>query len=50
MVIPGEKDTLEKRYAKVIRRLGKGNEVEESSRSIARDMGFLDSRQQCNSL
>jgi hypothetical protein len=28
-VIPGEKDTREKRYVKVIRRLGKGNKVEE---------------------
>jgi hypothetical protein len=40
-VIPGEKDTWEKRYAKVIRRLGRGNKVEELMASLTQDVQFI---------
>jgi hypothetical protein len=41
MVIPGERDTWEKRYAKVIRRLGKGNKVEELMASLTQDVQVI---------
>jgi hypothetical protein len=41
MVIPGEKDTWEKRYAKVIRRLGKGNKVEELMTTLTQDVQLI---------
>lgn len=40
-VVPGEKDTREKRYAKVIRRLGKGNKVEELIASLTQDVQLI---------
>lgn len=40
-VIPGEKDKWEKRYAKVIRRLGKGNKVEELMAMLTQDVQLL---------
>lgn len=40
-VIPGESDTREKRYLKVLRRLGKGNKVEELLRSITEDVQLV---------
>ena len=40
-VIPGEKDTWEKRYAKVIRRLGKGNKVEELMATLTQDVQLI---------
>lgn len=41
VVIPGEKDTWEKRYAKVIRRLGKGNKVEELMTTLTQDVQLI---------
>jgi hypothetical protein len=40
-VIPGEKDSWEKRYAKVIRRLGKGNKVEELMATLTQDVQLI---------
>ncbi|KAB8256696.1 TPR-like protein [Aspergillus pseudonomiae] len=40
-VIPGESDTREKRYLKILRRLGKGNKVEELIRSITEDVHLI---------
>lgn len=40
-VIPGERDTWEKRYLKVLRRLGKGNKIEELMRSITEDVQLI---------
>jgi hypothetical protein len=40
-VIPGESDTWKKRYLKVLRRLGKGNKVEELMRSITEDVQLV---------
>jgi hypothetical protein len=40
-IIPGESDTREKRYLKVLRRLGKGNKVEELMRSITEDVQLI---------
>jgi hypothetical protein len=40
-IIPGESDTRQKRYLKVLRRLGKGNKVEELMRSIAEDVQLI---------
>ena len=40
-IIPGESDTWEKRYLKVLRRLGKGNKVEELMRSITEDVQLI---------
>lgn len=37
-VIPGEKDAWDKRYAKVFRRVGKGNEVEELMSTLTEDV------------
>lgn len=40
-IIPGESDTWEKRYLKVLRRIGKGNKVEELMRSMAEDVQLI---------
>ncbi|KAJ6099708.1 TPR repeat protein [Penicillium canescens] len=40
-IIPGESDGWEKRYLKVLRRLGKGNKVEELMRSITEDVQLI---------
>ncbi|KAI7973072.1 hypothetical protein EIK77_004349 [Talaromyces pinophilus] len=40
-VIPGEQDTWEKRYLKIIRRFGKGNKVEELMISITQDVQLI---------
>ena len=40
-VIPGEKNTWEKRYAKVIRRFGKGNRVEELMATLTQDVQLI---------
>jgi N-terminal domain on NACHT_NTPase and P-loop NTPases len=40
-VIPGENDAWKKRYLKVIRRLGKGNKVEELMASITEDVQLV---------
>jgi hypothetical protein len=40
-VIPGEKDAWEQRYLKVVRRLGKGNKVEELMISITQDVQLV---------
>ncbi|KAF3492138.1 uncharacterized protein GIQ15_01655 [Arthroderma uncinatum] len=40
-VMPGEKDAWEKRYQKVIKRLGKGNKVEELMLSITQDVQLI---------
>lgn len=40
-VIPGEKETWEKRYLKVVRRLGKGNEVQKLMLSITQDVQLI---------
>ncbi|KAJ5520025.1 hypothetical protein N7463_000478 [Penicillium fimorum] len=39
--VPGENDTREKRYLKVLRRLGKGNKVEELMLGLAEDVQLL---------
>jgi hypothetical protein len=49
MVIPGERDTWEKRYAKVIRRLGKGNKVEELMVSLTQDVQLVVNHHAVNS-
>ncbi|KAJ5611988.1 TPR repeat protein [Penicillium lagena] len=49
MVIPGEKDTWEKRYAKVIRRLGKGSKVEELMAMLTQDVQLLVNNHAVNS-
>ncbi|KAL4898297.1 TPR-like protein [Aspergillus ambiguus] len=48
-VIPGENDTWETRYQKVIRRLGKGNKVEELMISITKDVQLLVNHHAVNS-
>jgi hypothetical protein len=40
-VIPGEEDGWDKRYVKVLRRLGKGNKVEELMLSITEDVQLV---------
>jgi hypothetical protein len=40
-VIPGEKDTWEKRYLKIIRRFGKGNKVEELMAVLTQDVQLI---------
>ncbi|KAJ5557284.1 TPR repeat protein [Penicillium frequentans] len=40
-IIPGESDTWDKRYFKVLRRLGKGNKVEELMASITEDVQLV---------
>ncbi|EAW19385.1 TPR repeat protein [Aspergillus fischeri NRRL 181] len=40
-IIPGESDTWEKRYLKVLRKLGKGSRVEELMRSITEDVQVI---------
>ncbi|PKY07197.1 TPR-like protein [Aspergillus campestris IBT 28561] len=40
-VIPGEKDAWDKRYAKVFRRVGKGNEVEELMSTLTEDVQLI---------
>lgn len=40
-IIPGESDTWDKRYLKVLRRLGKGNKVEELMESITEDVQLV---------
>ncbi|KAI2822751.1 hypothetical protein CBS133816_9241 [Aspergillus niger] len=40
-VIPGEKDTWEKRYRKIIKRLGNGNKVEELMASVTHDVQLV---------
>jgi hypothetical protein len=49
MVIPGEKDTWEKRYAKVIRRLGKGSKVEELMAALTQDVQLVVNNNAVNS-
>jgi hypothetical protein len=49
LVIPGEKDTWEKRYAKVIRRLGKGNKVEELMTTLTQDVQLIVNNHAVNS-
>ncbi|KAJ5183227.1 TPR repeat protein [Penicillium capsulatum] len=49
MVIPGEKDTWEKRYAKVIRRFGKGNKVEELMTTLTQDVQLIVNHHAVNS-
>ncbi|KAJ5344404.1 TPR repeat protein [Penicillium brevicompactum] len=49
IVIPGEKDTWEKRYAKVIRRLGKGNKVEELMTTLTQDVQLIVNHNAVNS-
>lgn len=49
MVIPGEKDTREKRYTKVIRRLGKNNKVEEIMAALTQDVQLLVNNHAVNS-
>lgn len=39
--IPSESDTWEKRYLKVLHRLGKGNKVEKLMRSITEDVQLI---------
>jgi hypothetical protein len=39
--MPGEKDTWEKRYFKVVRRLGKGNKVEDLMIAITQDVQLI---------
>ncbi|KAJ5315622.1 hypothetical protein N7476_005929 [Penicillium atrosanguineum] len=39
--VPGESDTREQRYSKIIRRLGKGNKVEELMLGLAEDVQLL---------
>ena len=48
-IIPGEKDTWEKRYFKIVRRLGKGNKVEELMISITTDVRLLVNHHAVNS-
>jgi hypothetical protein len=48
-VIPGEKDTWEKRYAKVIRRLGKGITVEELMTTLTQDVQLIVNHHAVNS-
>jgi hypothetical protein len=48
-VIPGENDTWEKRYAKVIRRLGKGNKVEELMVTLTQDVQLIVNHHAVNS-
>jgi hypothetical protein len=48
-VIPGEKDTWEKRYAKVIRRLGKGNKVEQLMATLTQDVQLIVNHHAVNS-
>ncbi|GLI79762.1 hypothetical protein PoHVEF18_008103 [Penicillium ochrochloron] len=50
MVIPGEKDTWEKRYAKVIGRLGKGNNVEELMVTLTQDVQLIVNNNAVNSV
>ncbi|KAJ5813504.1 TPR repeat protein [Penicillium pulvis] len=40
-IIPGESDTWDKRYIKILRRLGKGNKVEELMASITEDVQLV---------
>lgn len=48
-VIPGEKDTWRKRYAKVIQRHGKGNKVEELMATLTQDVQLLVNNNAVNS-
>ncbi|KGO78557.1 Tetratricopeptide-like helical [Penicillium italicum] len=48
-VIPGEQDTREKRYAKVIRRLGKGNKVEDLMTALTQDVQLIVNNNAVNS-
>lgn len=41
IVIPGDKDTWEKRYAKIMRRLGKGNKVDELMLALTEDVQLI---------
>lgn len=47
--MPGEKDTWEKRYFKVIRRLGKGNKVEDLMVAITEDVQLIVNEHAVNS-
>lgn len=49
MVILGEKDTWEKRYAKAIRRLGKGSKVEELMATLTQDVQLVVNHHAVNS-
>ena len=40
-VLPGEKDAWERRYVKIVQRLGKGNKVEELMTSITEDVQLV---------
>jgi hypothetical protein len=40
-VIPGECDTWEKRYSKILRRFGKGNKIEELMLGVAEDVQLI---------
>ncbi|KAJ5128190.1 hypothetical protein N7526_006356 [Penicillium atrosanguineum] len=40
-IVPGESDTREQRYLKILRRLGKGNKVEELMLGLAEDVQLL---------
>lgn len=40
-ILPGDSDTWEKRYLKVLRRLGKGNKVEELMGSMTEDVQLI---------
>ncbi|KAJ5438022.1 uncharacterized protein N7458_009020 [Penicillium daleae] len=47
--MPGEKDTWEKRYSKVVRRLGKGNKVEDLMIAITQDVQLIVNQHAVNS-
>jgi len=49
-VIPGEKDTWEKRYTKVIQRFGKGNKVEELMATLTQDVQLIVNSNAVNSV
>jgi len=49
IVIPGEKDTWKKRYAKIIRRFGKGNKVEELMTTLTQDVQLIVNHNAVNS-
>ncbi|KAJ6092559.1 hypothetical protein N7486_007848 [Penicillium sp. IBT 16267x] len=47
--MPGEKDTWDKRYSKVVRRLGKGNKVEDLMIAITQDVQLIVNKHAVNS-
>lgn len=47
--IPGESDTWQKRYTKILRRLGKGNKVEELMKAITEDVQIIVNHDAVNS-